>query len=279
MIEGLQQANISLDKGIVRTPSLGQEGELSECVNLIPHAGEIVRIKEPQPLTEDVTGLYLYYTLVLKPNIYSNEGTVLTVVLSERAPANLTVKVTGGGKTEEFTLYENDLNRSFTLPHISSVDDISSVEVGSPDFMLALPSIGRRGLHPHKLFGYERVEDVTFPTEEEQANKLLELQPGELLLETNRCEGKENLIVRSGTSLVYYRPGEGRHTIAAIEDGEVEVVTLGQTLVVSQGVSRRYFLWKEEGYKEQNIADIVPKVELRLGDKGFKPQFGGQMPL
>lgn len=257
MIEGLQQANISLDKGIVRTPSLGQEGELSECVNLIPHAGEIVRIKEPQPITEDVRGLYLYYTLVLKPNIYSNVGTVLTVVLSEKAPANLTVKVTGGGKTEELTLYENDPNRSFELPHISSVDDISSVKVGSPDFM---------GLHPHKLFGYERVEDVTFPTEEEQANKPLELQPGELLLGTNRCEGKENLIVRSGNSLVYYRLGEGCYDITDLEEGDVEVITIGNTLLVYQGLSKKYYLWKENTYKEQDLIDAVPNVEFLLGD-------------
>lgn len=164
MIEGLQQANISLNRGIVRTPSLGAEGELSECVNLIPHAGEIVRIKEPQ-----------------------------------------------------------------------------------------------------QLMGLELLED-------------------EILLATNRCAGKENFIVRNGTALKYYRKTDGKwfeHMIAALTEEEAEVVTIGQTLVVSQGVSRRYFLWKEEGYKEQNITDFVPKVELRLGDKGFAPRcsWGKNAPI
>lgn len=155
MIEGLQQTNISLNKGIVRTPSLGAEGELSECVNLIPHAGEMVRIKEPQ-------------------------------------------------------------------------------------------SMG------------------------------LELLDDEILLATNRCDGKENLIVRKGTALKYYRKTDGKwfeHMIATLTEEEAEVITIGQTLVVSQGVSRRYFLWEEEGYKEQNPLNCFPKVELRLGNKGFTPVF------
>lgn len=163
MIEGLQQANISLNKGIVRTPSLGAEGELSECVNLIPHAGEIVRIKEPQPIR-------------------------------------------------------------------------------------------------------------------------LELLEGEILLATNRCAGRENFIVRSGTYLRYYRNVESnwsKQGIATLTYEEVEVVTIGQTLVVSQGTTKRYFVWGENGYKEQNITDFVPKVELRLGDKGFAPlcSWGKNAPI
>lgn len=145
MIEGLQQANISLDKGIVRTPSLGVEGELSECVNLIPHAGEIVRIKEPQ-------------------------------------------------------------------------------------------SIG------------------------------LELQEGELLLATNRCEGEENFIVRKGNTLAYYRLGKGSYDITDLEEGDVEVITIGNTLIVYQGLSKKYYLWKENTYKEQDLIGAVPNVEFLLGD-------------
>jgi len=44
---GLKQAQIGLQYGIHRTPSLGEEGELSECVNLIPKNGELVNIQEP----------------------------------------------------------------------------------------------------------------------------------------------------------------------------------------------------------------------------------------
>ena len=41
---------MSLSKGIHRTPSLGEDGELSECVNLIPKAGELVALQEPTEL-------------------------------------------------------------------------------------------------------------------------------------------------------------------------------------------------------------------------------------
>lgn len=44
----MKQNNISLDKGIHRTPSLGDAGELSECVNLIPQYGELMNIEPPK---------------------------------------------------------------------------------------------------------------------------------------------------------------------------------------------------------------------------------------
>lgn len=43
----MEQFNISLQYGIHRTPSLGNDGELSECVNLIPQDGELVNLQEP----------------------------------------------------------------------------------------------------------------------------------------------------------------------------------------------------------------------------------------
>lgn len=47
----MEQDNISLQYGMYRTPSLGNDGELSECVNLIPKAGELVNIQEPRTVT------------------------------------------------------------------------------------------------------------------------------------------------------------------------------------------------------------------------------------
>ena len=47
----MEQDNISLQYGIHRTPSLGPDGELSECVNLIPQNGELVNIQEPKAMS------------------------------------------------------------------------------------------------------------------------------------------------------------------------------------------------------------------------------------
>lgn len=42
----MQRKNISLDKGIHRTPTLGEDGELSELVNMIPRNGQLVPIRD-----------------------------------------------------------------------------------------------------------------------------------------------------------------------------------------------------------------------------------------
>lgn len=47
----MEQKNISFNKGIHRTPSIGDSGELSECVNLIPRFGELQNIEPPKLLT------------------------------------------------------------------------------------------------------------------------------------------------------------------------------------------------------------------------------------
>lgn len=39
--------NIALGKGVHRTPTLGDDGELSECVNMIPRAGQLGPIRTP----------------------------------------------------------------------------------------------------------------------------------------------------------------------------------------------------------------------------------------
>lgn len=47
----MEHTNISLSYGIHRTPSIGNDGELSECVNLIPRAGELVNIIPPEQIS------------------------------------------------------------------------------------------------------------------------------------------------------------------------------------------------------------------------------------
>lgn len=51
MVNGAKQVNIPLGYGIHRTPSIGTDGELSECVNLIPKHGELVNIQPPKDIT------------------------------------------------------------------------------------------------------------------------------------------------------------------------------------------------------------------------------------
>lgn len=62
----MQQKNISLSYGIHRSPSLGNDGELSECVNLIPQNGELINIQPPYSIgiefDEAETLVYIHQT-------------------------------------------------------------------------------------------------------------------------------------------------------------------------------------------------------------------------
>lgn len=61
----MELENIPLDKGIHRTPSIGDASELSECVNLMPQYGEMRNIEPPQAvegieLAENETLIYIH---------------------------------------------------------------------------------------------------------------------------------------------------------------------------------------------------------------------------
>lgn len=74
----MEQNNISLQYGIRRTPSLGEDGELSECVNLIPQSGELVNIPTPSDLgiamNENEELLYIHETPQNSNNYIVLEG-------------------------------------------------------------------------------------------------------------------------------------------------------------------------------------------------------------
>ena len=263
MIQGLQQANISLDKGIFRTPSMGADGELSECVNLIPHAGELVRIHEPQPLTDD--SAWLFYTCV-----YNKETGVFTLLLSDASPVDLPVTVqllgTDNHTTSEIELTVGKGNKKVSTT-IQDKEQFNITSVVFGDSVAAgLKDAGFDGLRAFRPFEFATEREVAFPKNGEVPFILPE---NYYLLRTHFCDGKENYILNyNSEALVYYRPGKGY----AVLLGNVKplkpfsVDTLGQTLVFSQDGEKSYFLWEKEGYKELNVWELLPKVEFALGD-------------
>lgn len=66
-IKGLERTLVALDKGIVRSPSIGKDGELSECINVWPRGGEMVNQPRPidyseqLPLDENEVLVYLHH--------------------------------------------------------------------------------------------------------------------------------------------------------------------------------------------------------------------------
>lgn len=102
------QKNIPFSYGIHRSPSIGNDGELSECVNLMPKNGEIVNIHPPQDigitLQEGEKLLYVHNVsgennyIVLLPNAeiggtlaYYNEKSERHIIEDESMYWNSTV--------------------------------------------------------------------------------------------------------------------------------------------------------------------------------------------
>lgn len=74
----IDRKDIQLAYGIHRSPNIANEGELSECVNLIPENGELKNIQEPLPLGMLPEGYKLVY-------VHVNTGFVHYISLHEGA--------------------------------------------------------------------------------------------------------------------------------------------------------------------------------------------------
>lgn len=101
----MEQDNITLQYGMYRTPSMGHDGELSECVNLIPKAGELVNLQEPLPVTTYSEDMHIDVDVVL------NTGETLLYIH----------KTTGTSEELHYiTITGSDL-RYFTLDNLERV--------------------------------------------------------------------------------------------------------------------------------------------------------------
>lgn len=68
----MERKNIAFQYGIHRAPSAANDGELAECVNLIPKNGELVNIKTPKPIGIEAPGETYTLKFIHKKNNYKN---------------------------------------------------------------------------------------------------------------------------------------------------------------------------------------------------------------
>jgi hypothetical protein len=108
----MQQKNISLSYGIHRSPSLGNDGELSECVNLIPKNGELVNIQPPQKL-----GLKLYEGEIL---IYVHKSSKYTNYIVKKESDNFSYKY-------QLLYYKNEEEKKIITYIDSEIKNITSI--------------------------------------------------------------------------------------------------------------------------------------------------------
>lgn len=138
----MEQKNISFDKGISRSPFPTGEGEMAECVNLIPERGELVNIQPPKELgitlldSETVvyvhtSGTYTHYIVHDKEKStlawYDEKGTrkIITDTLKSytdiNSVGNTLIVLTENKRM--FFLYENDEYKPLgDLPELPDIE-------------------------------------------------------------------------------------------------------------------------------------------------------------
>lgn len=300
-IKGLQQDNISLSSGIHRTPSIGDAGELSECVNLIPKAGELVTIPQPSSLgihlDNDETLLHLHETSNCKNFITYTIGRDLLephyapVVGKDRKIEIHNGSVSDTTKLVVYVTYK--YSTRWLLPE----DD-------NPEFALTLKLQDGASVTLHlgedysersiyHTFNYRRTylftaEDVT--GWDFMSNPVVSASVTPTIYVNDRCsvsvhslsDGDEHTQEEAqykepDTSLyLYYRTEEDEATlqpvgnIAYVDNDErgVQCVSLGNILIVrTPDGGLNYFYWKDGEYKTLpplQTPDIRPYLETRL---------------
>lgn len=110
----MEQKNISLSYGIHRSPSLGNDGELSELVNLIPQKGELVNLQPPKEtgitLADNEKLIYIHAT-----SSYKNY-----ILLSEDEDKNLSLRYTTEANPSE-------TKPIYTLPQDTDIKQLQSI--------------------------------------------------------------------------------------------------------------------------------------------------------
>lgn len=110
----MEQKNISLSYGIHRSPSLGNDGELSELVNLIPQKGELVNLQPPKEtgitLADSEKLIYIHAT-----SSYKNY-----ILLSEDEDKNLSLRYTTEANPSE-------TKPIYTLPQDTDIKQLQSI--------------------------------------------------------------------------------------------------------------------------------------------------------
>lgn len=105
--------NISLSYGIRRSPSLGNDGELSELINLIPIRGELVNIQPPKELGITVPeGSRIIY--IHKTSMYTN------YILSSEVQGRITLKYISNENPSQIT----DI---YTFPTSTTIKQVQSI--------------------------------------------------------------------------------------------------------------------------------------------------------
>lgn len=197
----MQQKNISLSYGIHRSPSLGNDGELSECVNLIPKNGELVNIQPPKEL-----GLTLY------------EGEILLYVHKSPKYTNYIVKKEVNDPPHKYQLLYYNGEEESPITYIDSeIRDI--VSIGNTLILLTEEGIQyiiyKNGIYKYigskipdieLAFSLKRFSSIRYTNKDIEFNKSTFMDVGNILLTSeDKLKMEDELLSMLNPILEEYR--------------------------------------------------------------------------
>lgn len=243
----MEQKNISFGYGIHRTPTLGNDGQLSECVNLIPENGELVNIQPSKPIGITLEGdetlmavhktsafthyilLKEYVTKDIKITIVINAGNIIEMystdpVTSERVdvPENIHMRFFYTLEGAPSTVV------NYTDSGITKGSNFGSLQTDQPIASVTKVEVTVNEYLANYSFIFVPTSSVVPPT--------IDDIPGQ-----------------AGTSILEYIDSEDetmtRVTISTSPIGSLKSVTvMGNTLVVNTVDGLTYDLWKDGEY-------------------------------
>ena len=116
-----ERLNISLDKGVHRTPTIGEEGQLSECVNMIPKNGQLVPIRIP---TERFHYSSDRYSLLY---IHENAGYVHYIHAVQQSGDTIAFYWSDGEPTGVLSISDMTELTGFTVSNLDGIYHISHI--------------------------------------------------------------------------------------------------------------------------------------------------------
>ena len=261
-IKNIQQSDIPFSKGMHRNPSSPGEGELSECVNLMPRNGELVGMPVPQPtgITFQGDGGGKEETLVCVHTVGTEKH---YITLRNNWGANQ-VKIYYRfklvmGPDDNLDLYSDYIFDGQGLTLLVEYGD------GRTE-TCALLMTGSVCRVPSRVYDTD-TGNVTGASitdfHPESANTLVEVLDGR---ETPYTPAKAPLRVARYTLAWFTEADQERREIRSSGSRPQQVLAQGSMLIYREDGGVRYLIWREGGYAF--LSGGLPEIDAQLALSG-----------
>ena len=263
----MEQDNISFSYGIRRTPSIGESGELSECVNLIPKAGELVNIPQPTSLEFDM---------------YDRE---ILLAVHETSKFKHYIIHYNNDVTSSKTIVEGDIKVYIVCDGLGTYIKLS--EACDADVTISFIFInGRR--KAVKIYtisaGETYIEDSTVRETLPNGIKISSSSTAHTFGEARTILTTDELEITSDTELSQYEEWYTKYNFTAIywvdangsdysrvllsTDNYVadinDVRIMGNTVIILTSEGIKYYLWDSDNSLYRALGSSVPEIDMKF---------------